>query len=139
MTEVKDIVEPLVDSLTHLIVECVTGRMKDVTNHCMKLATSTQSLVDVSREVALKSDDHDLTNEIINSINFIADQIEGLVLSFTQLIQNRDDPEYVAKFSASAQNVADAINNLVLVTDDTSPKRMSSLIRYAVIWRYTFS
>lgn len=132
MSEVKEIVEPLVDALTHLIVECISGRMKDVTTHCMKLATSTQSLVDLSQQVALKSDDSELTNEIINSINFIADQIEGLVLAFTTLIQNRDDPDSVTKFSNASQNVADAINNLVLVTDDTSPKRMVALIRYVL-------
>lgn len=132
MTEIKAVVEPIVDSLTNLIIECVNGSMKDVTTHCMTLAKGTESLVGISQNVALSSDDNDLTNEIINSINFISDKIEALVLAFTTLIQNRGDPEVVSKFSIAAQNVADAINNLVIVTDETSQKRLTALIRKAV-------
>lgn len=130
MTSLQSIVSPLVDSLSLLVLECVGGSLKDVTTHCMNLASNTQALVDQAQKVAMSTDDPEVVNEIINSINIIADHIGHLVESFTTLVGNRTDPSLVKAFSAAAQNVADSINNLVNVTDETSQKRLIGLVRY---------
>ena len=126
----NNIVSPLVDSLSLLVLECVGGSLKDVTTHCMTLASNTQALVDQAQKVALATDDNEVVSEIINSINIIADQIGELVGSFQALIQNRTDPTLVKNFSTTAQNVADAISGLVNATDETSQKRLIGLVRY---------
>lgn len=131
MSTLNNIVSPLVDSLSLLVLECVGGSLKDVTTHCMALASNTQALVDQAQKVAMATDDNEVVNEIINSINIIADQIGELVGSFQQLLTNRTDPGLVKNFSTTAQNVADAINGLVNVTDETSQKRLIGLVRYA--------
>jgi hypothetical protein len=124
------IVNPLVDSLSLLVLECVGGSLKDVTTHCVALAGHTQALVDQAQKVAMNTDDTEVVNEIINSINVIADHIGSLVEAFTALVSNRTDPSLVKNFSIAAQNVADAINNLVNATDETSQKRLIGLVRY---------
>jgi hypothetical protein len=126
------IVNPLVDALSLLVLECVGGSLKDVTTHCMALATQTQALVNEAQKVAMSSDDTEVVNEIINSINIIADQIGSLVESFQALITNRTDPSLVKNFSSTAQNVADAISSLVNATDETSQKRLIALVRRAI-------
>jgi len=130
MSALNNIVSPLVDSLSLLVLECVGGSLKDVTTHCMALATNTQALVDQAQKVALATDDNEVVNEIINSINIIADQIGELVGSFQALISNRTDPTLVKAFSTTAQSVADAISALVNATDETSQKRLIGLVRY---------
>jgi hypothetical protein len=126
----NNIVSPLVDSLSLLVLECVGGSLKDVTTHCVALAGHTQALVDQAQKVAMATDDTEVVNEIINSINIIADQIGGLVEAFQALISNRTDPTLVKNFSTTAQNVADAISSLVNATDETSQKRLIGLVRY---------
>lgn len=126
----NNIVNPLVDSLSLLVLECVGGSLKDVTTHCVSLASNTQALVDQAQKVAMSTDDTEVVNEIINSINIIADQIGSLVESFQALITNRTDPTLVKNFSHTAQNVADAISSLVNATDETSQKRLIGLVRY---------
>lgn len=130
MTSLGQIVSPLVDSLSLLVLECVGGSLKDVTTHCVALAQHTQALVDQAQKVAMTTDDTEVVNEIINSINIIADHIGNLVQSFQQLVQDRSNPTTVKAFSVSAQHVADSISNLVDATDETSQKRLIGLVRY---------
>lgn len=130
MSSLNNIVNPLVDSLSLLVLESVGGSLKDVSTHCIALATHTQSLVQGSQKVANETDDPEVVNEIIGNINIIADQIGALVESFTTLMKARSDPTVVSKFSKTAQNVADSINQLVTITDETSQKRMIGLVRY---------
>lgn len=130
MSSLGHIVSPLVDSLSLLVLECVGGSLKDVTTHCIALAGHTQTLVDQAQKVAMTTDDTEVVNEIINSINVIADHIGNLVQSFQLLVQDRSNPATVKSFSAAAQQVADSINNLVNATDETSQKRLIGLVRY---------
>lgn len=132
MSSLGHIVSPLVDSLSLLVLECVGGSLKDVTTHCISLAGHTQTLVDQAQKVAMTTDDTEVVNEIINSINVIADHIGNLVQSFQLLVQDRTNPATVKAFSAAAQQVADAINNLVNATDETSQKRLIGLVRYVL-------
>jgi hypothetical protein len=129
--QVNRAVEPLVDALSSLVLECIGGSMKDVSQHAVKLADSTNVLITIAQKVALAESDEELTTEIINSINFIADQIELLVSAFSSLLSNRTDPTAIKNFATAAQNVGDAINTLVVASDETSQKRMTSLVRYA--------
>lgn len=128
-TQINKLVEPLVDSLSSLVLEAIGGSMKEVSAHCAKMVEATTNLINIAQQVAINSGDEELTTEIIHSINFIADQIDGFVTSFVALSRNTQNPDFISAFSKAAEAVGDAVNNLVSVADETSQKRMVALTR----------
>jgi predicted ATP-grasp superfamily ATP-dependent carboligase len=126
------IVEPIVDSLSQLVLETVGGSLSEVMPHCLQLANSTSQLVDIAQNVAVSTEDEQLTSEIIDIINDLANRIDGLVTNFSSLVQDRTNTTLAKAFAQSSKDVGEAINNLVILSDETSQKRMTSLVRKAV-------
>jgi len=129
-TQLNKLIEPLVDSLSTLVLESIGGALKDVVAHGQRLAEATQNMMTFAEQVAISSGDNELTEEIVHSINFLADQIDSFVTAFSVLVQNRQDPDRIKAFSHAAELVGDAVQNLVTIADETSQKRMVSLTKY---------
>jgi hypothetical protein len=130
--EINKVIEPIVDALSQLVLETVGGSIADVMPHCIKLANSTTQLVEIAQQVALSAEDEQLTIEITDIINNLATQIDNLVNNFTYFVKDRTNTILAKNFAQSSKDVGEAINNLVLVADETSQKRMTALVRKAV-------
>lgn len=128
-SQINKLVEPLVDSLSSLVLESIGGALKDVVAHGQRLGEATQNLMNFTEQVAISSGDNELTEEIVHSINFLAEQIDTFVAAFSALVQNRQDPERIKSFSRAAESVGDAVHTLVTIADETSQKRMVALTR----------
>jgi len=129
---INRVIEPLVDALSQLVLETFGGSIADVMPHCVKLANATSELVDVAQQVAISAEDEQIVVEITDIINHIASQIDNLVNNFTNFVQDRTNSNLAKAFAQSAKEVGEAINALVLATDETSQKRMTALVRKAV-------
>jgi hypothetical protein len=128
--QINTILEPLVDSLSALVLETITGSLANIGQISSSLGKATNDLLMITQRVALTANDEDLTNEVVNAVNIIGDNIEKLVSSFASTVKNRADPAAARAFSDAAQLVGDSINNLVLTADETSSKRLLATVRF---------
>lgn len=131
-SEIKETLEPLVEALSQLVLSTVTGQLVDVQQHCVNMANSTNDIVQIAKKVALQSEDEALIVEITDAINDIAGNINVFVTSFTKVITNKEDVDAAKSFADSAKILGDAINTLVIITDETSQRRMITLVRNAI-------
>lgn len=132
--QINTIVEPLVDSLSALVLETITGSLANIGKISDALGKATNDLLLITQRVALTANDEELTNEVINAVNIIGDNIEKLVGSFAATVQNRSDAAAAKGFSDAAQLVGDSINNLVSTADETSSKRLLACVRSVCVF-----
>eukprot|EP01114_Cavostelium_apophysatum_P003518 TRINITY_DN1345_c0_g1_i1.p1 TRINITY_DN1345_c0_g1~~TRINITY_DN1345_c0_g1_i1.p1 ORF type:complete len:710 (+),score=216.76 TRINITY_DN1345_c0_g1_i1:136-2265(+) len=125
------VVEPLVDSISELVLSSVTGAFENVQKHCMDIADRTNKLVLIAQQVATSSTDVDLQMEVANAINDVAASIEKLVISFTEILAD-SNPKTQEGFAAAAKEVGEAINKLCAATDETSQRKIIAAVRDAV-------
>jgi len=128
--DLSKVVEPLVDSISELVLSTVTGSFSNVQSCCMDIADRTNKLVLIAQQVATSSTDVDMQVEIANSINDIASTIERLVKSFTAVLQS-SNPETQHDFAAAAKDVGDSINKLCMSTDQTSQRKVMRAVMEA--------
>lgn len=124
------VVEPLVDSISELVLSAVTGAFENVQACCMDIAQRTNQLVLIAQQVATSSTDVDLQMEVANAINGVAGAIEKLVTSFTQLLMN-SNAKTQQDFAGAAKEVGDAINKLCSATDQTSQAKIMAAVKEA--------
>jgi hypothetical protein len=137
------VVEPLVDSMSELVLCGVTGTFEKVEQVCMNIAERAQKLVVIiflqiyffhkfhqviATQVAQTSPDEQLQMEVANSLGEVALSIESLVISFNSLLIS-SNPTTQEGFAAAAKRVGEAINKLVVATDQTSASKVMHAVR----------
>jgi len=125
------VVEPLVDSISELVLLSVTGAFENVQGCCMDIAERTNKLVLIAQQVATSSTDYELQMEVANAINDIALTIEKLVTAFTAILAN-SNPSTQKDFAAAAKDVGDAINKLCAATDETSQRKILRAVKETI-------
>lgn len=125
------VVEPLVDSISELVLSSVTGAFENVQGCCMDISDRTNKLVLIAQQVATSSTDVNLQNEVANCISDIAASIEKLVTSFVDLLSS-NAPHTQQAFAAAAREVGEAINKLCSATDQTSQQKIMDAVKAAV-------
>ncbi len=137
------VVEPLVDSMSELVLCGVTGTFEKVEQVCMNIAERAQKLVVqntcskiipislsqvIATQVAQSSPDEQLQMEVANALGEVALSIESLVISFNSLLIS-SNPTTQEGFAAAAKRVGEAINKLVVATDQTSASKVMHAVR----------
>jgi hypothetical protein len=125
------VVEPLVDSISELVLSTITGAYENVQAACMDISDRTNKLVLIAQQVATASTDVELQMEVANAIGDIAASIENLVVSFTNLLSS-SNPKTQEAFAKAAKEVGDSINKLCNATDQTSQHRIISAVKEAI-------
>lgn len=126
--ELYTVVEPLVDSVSELVLAAVTKQFGNVQGLCQDISERTTVLVTVAQQVATSSTDIDVQMEVAGSINEIAETIEALVVTFTALLSN-SNPATQEQFALAAKNVGDAINRVCQSTDQTSERKIQRSVQ----------
>jgi Talin IBS2B domain len=119
---------PLVDALSSLILCAVSGDMAEVKQHATGVALYTNKVVEAARDIALASRDSQIQMDISKAINSVASAVETLVVAFSSFVANKSDFECQKGFAKATKDVGDAINALVVATDETSLSKLLALV-----------
>ena len=122
--ELSHNVEQLVEYVSNLVLSTVTGQLSELNINCEGIAEYTDKVVLKAKDIAIESHNKEIQIEITNCINAIASSIQDLVVAFTNLLPNINDPEKKKNFALSAKNVGISINQLIVTVDLMSSKRI---------------
>ena len=121
-------VELLVDAVTNLVLDAVTGSLTSVKQHCQELAQYTSDVVMVVQDVALATRDTEFQIEITNCINDIASSIETLITAFEKIVKDLNNPAVKKEFALASKEVGEAINRLVAATDTSFSNKIFAAV-----------
>lgn len=125
------LVEELVESTSQLILGVVNEQYASVKNSALTLASSTNKIALRVQDIALQSNDPDFQTEATDAIHHIATAIGSLVAAFTDLIQNPQQKNKHA-FTVASKDVGEAINELIVVTDKATSRKLQERIKRAI-------
>jgi len=90
-SDISFVVEPLIDSVSDLVLSAVTSNFQNVHEICQSIADRTNRLVKIAHEAAVSSTDNETQQEVAGAINQLASAIELLVVSFTEILANNNE------------------------------------------------
>lgn len=130
-TDIGAFVEPLVDSVSQLVMSSIQGNMDDVIPCCTQISMFTIKLIHLGKDAADSVDDRDHALRIVDSIERITAKIETLVTSFERLCETRGNDEKIA-FGEAAKDIGEAIDQLVVNTDKSGEVQMGAVGKQAI-------
>jgi len=78
MSKLGDVIDPLVDAISQLILAAVTNSFSQVKTCCEDIAKYTKDAVEIAKDDAIASEDTDIQEDITKAINDIAQSYKGL-------------------------------------------------------------
>jgi hypothetical protein len=125
------VVEPLVDSISELVVSAVTGDFSNVSKTCGDIAIRTNKLVINAQSMAASSNNVELQIAVANAINDVAEGVDKLVTRFNTIITNNSGRAQ-EEFAAAAKEIGEAINKLCSATDETSEAKIMNAVKLCI-------
>lgn len=124
---VEDVVDPLVDAISQLVLAAATNSLDQVKQACEDIAKYTTEVVEVAKDDAIASNDIDVQLDATKAINDIASTIENLVVTFNKMyaVPNKDTQRAFAK---AAKDTGDAINALLICADNTYLRKITEAV-----------
>lgn len=126
-------VEILIENISCLLLDVVTGQFANMETYCKKIAEYTNRVVAKTRDNAIASNDQEFLDECTEAIKGIASTINRLVESLAAVLSRPKDPAPQTEFAAASKAVGDAINHLVILSDETYQERILKAVEDAKV------
>jgi len=126
-------VEILIENISCLLLDVVTSQFSNMELYCKKIAEFTNRVVAKTRDNAIASNDQEFLDECTEAIKEIAATINRLVESLAAVLSRPKDPAPQTEFAAASKSVGDAINKLVILSDETYQERILKAVEDAKV------
>lgn len=141
---INSCVDPVVDSLSQLVMDCISGDVTDehlelhqsqlalslqvcpfiFVHHCTNLFDQNLATTAQAAARSLVANDMELVADLTNGIKKINAAVVTFCNGFQGYIESPDSLEHHQFFTTAGKEVAEALHNLVQVVDDTSELRV---------------